>query len=176
MWATGEAPLRATLRRCRASLTFRPSGPESHTDQVLPAGAPPDRAHADVAAPAQGIVEYVREAVAGAPVGCVASYGDIGERIGAGPRQVGRAMSLLDEGVPWWRVVYADGARVLLPRRPGTGPAQGRGHPDARRSGGHGARAAPCTAVVRRETVPHPTAHRWRQTALTGCRTTASKR
>ncbi|CAL9669398.1 MGMT family protein [Streptomyces sp. enrichment culture] len=58
---------------------------------------------------AQGIVEDVREAVAGIPAGSVASYGDIGERIGAGPRQVGRAMSLLDENVPWWRVVYADG-------------------------------------------------------------------
>ncbi|MBZ6084559.1 MGMT family protein [Streptomyces olivaceus] len=109
VWATGGAPVRATLRRCRTSLTFRPSGPETYIDQVLPTGAPPDRAHADVAATARGIVEDVREAVARIPVGCVASYGDIGERIGAGPRQVGRAMSLLDEGVPWWRVVYADG-------------------------------------------------------------------
>lgn len=55
------------------------------------------------------LVEDVREAVAGVPAGSVASYGDIGERIGAGPRQVGRAMTLLDENVPWWRVVYADG-------------------------------------------------------------------
>jgi alkylated DNA nucleotide flippase Atl1 len=55
------------------------------------------------------ILENVREAVIAIPSGCVASYGDIGERIGAGPRQVGRAMSLLDDSVPWWRVVYADG-------------------------------------------------------------------
>jgi len=55
------------------------------------------------------IVEDVREAVVEIPAGSVASYGDIGRRIGAGARQVGRVMSLLDDGVPWWRVVYADG-------------------------------------------------------------------
>lgn len=55
------------------------------------------------------VVEDVREAVIAIPVGSVASYGDLGKRIGATPRQVGRAMSLLDEGVPWWRVVHADG-------------------------------------------------------------------
>ena len=55
------------------------------------------------------IIEGVREAVIAIPSGFVASYGDIGTRIGAGPRQVGRAMSLLDDNVPWWRVVYADG-------------------------------------------------------------------
>ena len=43
------------------------------------------------------------------PTGFVASYGDIGRRTGAGPRQVGRAMSMLDDGVPRWRVVHADG-------------------------------------------------------------------
>jgi alkylated DNA nucleotide flippase Atl1 len=56
-----------------------------------------------------GIVQDVREAVTAIPSGYVASYGDIGESIGAGPRQVGRAMSQLDGSVPWWRVVYADG-------------------------------------------------------------------
>jgi len=55
------------------------------------------------------IIDDVRAAVIAIPPGCVASYGDIGKRIGAGPRQVGRAMSLLDDNVPWWRVVYADG-------------------------------------------------------------------
>lgn len=54
------------------------------------------------------IVDDVRDAVLAIPAGSVASYGDIGERIGAGPRQVGRAMSLLGD-VPWWRVVHADG-------------------------------------------------------------------
>jgi alkylated DNA nucleotide flippase Atl1 len=55
------------------------------------------------------VIEDVRAAVIAIPAGFVASYGDIGKRIGAGPRQVGRAMSLLDDSVPWWRVVYADG-------------------------------------------------------------------
>ncbi|MEU6018397.1 MGMT family protein [Streptomyces sp. NPDC047515] len=55
------------------------------------------------------IIEDVREAVIAIPAGAVASYGDIGKRIGVGPRQVGRAMSLLDDSVPWWRVVHADG-------------------------------------------------------------------
>lgn len=55
------------------------------------------------------IIEDVREAVITIPAGFVASYSDIGKRIGAGPRQVGRAMSLLDDSMPWWRVVYADG-------------------------------------------------------------------
>ena len=55
------------------------------------------------------IIEDVRDAVIAIPAGSVASYGDIGKKIGAGPRQVGRAMSLLDDSVPWWRVVYADG-------------------------------------------------------------------
>lgn len=50
-------------------------------------------------------VDDVREAVRAIPAGSVASYGDVGRRVGVGPRQVGRAMSLLDETVPWWRVV-----------------------------------------------------------------------
>ncbi|MFF4840883.1 MGMT family protein [Streptomyces collinus] len=54
-------------------------------------------------------VDDVREAVCSIPAGAVASYGDVGRRVGVGARQVGRAMSLLDENVPWWRVVYADG-------------------------------------------------------------------
>ncbi|WP_081476366.1 MGMT family protein [Mycolicibacterium rhodesiae] len=56
------------------------------------------------------IVDDVREDVQNIPAGSVAAYGDIGNRIGAGPRQVGRAMSLLDATVPWWRVVRADGS------------------------------------------------------------------
>ncbi len=55
------------------------------------------------------IVDDVRAVVVSIPAGSVASYADIGTRIGAGPRQVGRAMSMLDDGVPWWRVVHADG-------------------------------------------------------------------
>jgi len=44
------------------------------------------------------------------PPGRVMSYGDIAEYLGeGGPRQVGRVMALWGGGVPWWRVVHADG-------------------------------------------------------------------
>ncbi len=65
----------------------------------------------------------VRAVVVAIPAGRVASYGEIGRAVGIGPRQAGRAVSLLEDGAPWWRVVYADGtpapchdgaARVLL--------------------------------------------------------------
>ncbi|MFC4372542.1 MGMT family protein [Nocardia halotolerans] len=55
------------------------------------------------------IVDQVRAVVVTIPAGRVATYGDIGARIGVGPRQVGRVMSLLGDDVPWWRVAYADG-------------------------------------------------------------------
>ncbi|WP_350310130.1 MGMT family protein [Mycobacterium gallinarum] len=55
------------------------------------------------------IVDDVCEDVQTIPLGSVTTYGDIGSRIGVGPRQVGRAVSLLDANVPWWRVVRADG-------------------------------------------------------------------
>ncbi|MEV4095816.1 MGMT family protein [Streptosporangium saharense] len=57
----------------------------------------------------ESLVEAVREVVVAIPPGSVMSYGDIAERVGAGPRQVGRVMGLLDEAAPWWRVVHADG-------------------------------------------------------------------
>jgi alkylated DNA nucleotide flippase Atl1 len=45
------------------------------------------------------------------PPGRVMSYGDIAECLGeGGPRQVGRVMALWGGGVPWWRVVHADGS------------------------------------------------------------------
>lgn len=55
------------------------------------------------------VVAEVRSVVAAIPVGRVAAYGEIGRAVGIGPRQAGRAVSLLDGDVPWWRVVYADG-------------------------------------------------------------------
>ncbi|MGH9082126.1 MAG: MGMT family protein [Acidimicrobiales bacterium] len=55
------------------------------------------------------VVDRVRQAVVDIPPGRIASYGDIGRSVGISPRQVGRVMSQLDENVPWWRVVYADG-------------------------------------------------------------------
>lgn len=55
------------------------------------------------------ITEEVRTMVMTIPVGRVTSYGEIGRALGIGPRQAGRAVALLDDGVPWWRVVHADG-------------------------------------------------------------------
>ncbi len=55
------------------------------------------------------LVAEVRTMVVTIPPGCVAAYGEIGRALGIGPRQVGRAVSLLDDDVPWWRIVHADG-------------------------------------------------------------------
>jgi len=58
-------------------------------------------------------VEQVLRIVEEIPAGQVASYGDIAEIVGVGgPRQVGRVMALYGDGVPWWRVVRADGQPV----------------------------------------------------------------
>jgi alkylated DNA nucleotide flippase Atl1 len=55
--------------------------------------------------------EEVLETVEHIPPGRVMSYGDIAEYIGSGgPRQVGAVMSAWGGGVPWWRVVRADGS------------------------------------------------------------------
>lgn len=54
--------------------------------------------------------ERVLDLVERIPPGAVMSYGDIAEYLGeGGPRQVGRVMSAWGGGVPWWRVVHADG-------------------------------------------------------------------
>jgi alkylated DNA nucleotide flippase Atl1 len=43
--------------------------------------------------------------------GTVMSYGDIAAYLGeGGPRQVGRILATWGGGVPWWRVVHADGS------------------------------------------------------------------
>ena len=58
----------------------------------------------------EAYVEAVLSAVEQIPVGRVASYGDLAELIGhGGPRLIGRVMSTHGAGVPWWRVVRADG-------------------------------------------------------------------
>jgi alkylated DNA nucleotide flippase Atl1 len=55
-------------------------------------------------------VESVLSAVEQIPSGQVASYGDLAELVGiGGPRLVGRVMAIHGGGVPWWRVVRADG-------------------------------------------------------------------
>jgi alkylated DNA nucleotide flippase Atl1 len=55
-------------------------------------------------------VERVLSLVERIPPARVMSYGAIAACVGAGgPRQVGRVMALEGAGVPWWRVVRADG-------------------------------------------------------------------
>jgi alkylated DNA nucleotide flippase Atl1 len=54
--------------------------------------------------------ELVLSVVEQIPPGQVATYGDIAELVGrGGPRQVGHVMAQFGGGVPWWRVVRADG-------------------------------------------------------------------
>lgn len=63
--------------------------------------------------------ELVLSLVEQIPPGQVATYGDIAEMVGrGGPRQVGHVMAQFGGGVPWWRVVRADGrpARSLEKR------------------------------------------------------------
>lgn len=60
-------------------------------------------------------VEGVLSLVEQIPRGRVTTYGLIAEALRAslgrgGPRQVGRVMALYGGGVPWWRVVRADGS------------------------------------------------------------------
>lgn len=55
-------------------------------------------------------VEAVLAVVEQVPAGRVTTYGAVADAVGvAGPRQVGRVMSLHGGSVPWWRVVRADG-------------------------------------------------------------------
>jgi methylated-DNA-protein-cysteine methyltransferase related protein len=57
-----------------------------------------------------GYAESVLRLVEAVPVGCVTTYGDVAAMVGrGGPRQVGAVMARHGAGVPWWRVVRADG-------------------------------------------------------------------
>jgi alkylated DNA nucleotide flippase Atl1 len=55
-------------------------------------------------------VEAVLTLVEQVPPGRVTTYGAIGDRLGRGPRLVGRVLSEHGGPVPWWRVVRADGS------------------------------------------------------------------
>lgn len=58
--------------------------------------------------------EAVLDVVERIPPGQVMAYGDIAEYLGrGGPRQVGRVMATYGGGVPWWRVVHADGTPAV---------------------------------------------------------------
>jgi alkylated DNA nucleotide flippase Atl1 len=56
------------------------------------------------------VIAEVRALVVMIPSGSVMAYGEIARALGIVPRQAGRAVALLEDGAPWWRVVYADGA------------------------------------------------------------------
>lgn len=60
------------------------------------------------------LAERILDVVRGIPAGRVATYGDIAARAGsASPRFAGWVLAQLgDEGVPWHRVVRADGHLV----------------------------------------------------------------
>jgi alkylated DNA nucleotide flippase Atl1 len=60
-------------------------------------------------------VEAVLAVVERIPRGRVCTYGAIAEEVGrrlggGGPRQVGAVLARYGGGVPWWRVVRADGS------------------------------------------------------------------
>lgn len=58
--------------------------------------------------------EQVLDLVAAVPAGCALSYGDVARLVGqGGPRQVGTALARFGGGVPWWRVVRADGSPAV---------------------------------------------------------------
>lgn len=58
--------------------------------------------------------EAVLDLIERIPPGRVMTYGDIAEYLGTGgPRTVGAVLSRFGGGVPWWRVIRADGS--LLP-------------------------------------------------------------
>lgn len=73
--------------------------------------SPMKRREAATSAPQLGdFASRVLDVAESIPPGRVMSYGDIAEYVGeGGPRQVGRVMALWGGGVPWWRVVHADG-------------------------------------------------------------------
>ena len=76
------------------------SAAHSKAEQALIAGEAMDD---DYAESVLSLVEQI-------PPGRVATYGDIAEMVGrGGPRQVGHVMARFGGGVPWWRVVRADG-------------------------------------------------------------------
>jgi alkylated DNA nucleotide flippase Atl1 len=69
-----------------------------------------DAAGGTLADAAESYVADVLDVVERIPAGTVLTYGDVAKIVGrGGPRQVGRVMSRWGGGVPWWRVLRADG-------------------------------------------------------------------
>lgn len=61
--------------------------------------------------------EEVLDLVATIPPGRVMAYSDLAAVLGrGGARQVGQAMARFGSGVPWWRVLRADGSCAAIHR------------------------------------------------------------
>ena len=61
--------------------------------------------------------EEVLDIVAEIPAGRVMSYSDVASAVSrGGPRQVGQALARFGSGVPWWRVLRADGSCAEIHR------------------------------------------------------------
>lgn len=58
----------------------------------------------------EDFVERVLAIVETVPRGRVTTYGAIADVVGSGPRLIGNVMARHGAGVPWWRVVRADGS------------------------------------------------------------------
>lgn len=83
--------------------------------------------------------ERVLDVAEAIPPGKVMTYGDVAEWLEeGGPRQVGRVMALYGGGVPWWRVVRADGRPLPGAERKALARYREEGTPlrDAARSAG----------------------------------------
>ena len=65
------------------------------------------------------LVEKVLRAVELVPPGRVASYGDIAQIVGTGPRQVGAIMARWGSDVSWWRITGVSTSGTAAPRRSG---------------------------------------------------------
>lgn len=62
------------------------------------------------------LVEAILEVVDCIPPGHALSYGEVGDLVGCGPRQVGRVMRDYGGLTAWWRVVRADGSLTIADR------------------------------------------------------------
>jgi alkylated DNA nucleotide flippase Atl1 len=63
-------------------------------------------------------LERIVEVVQQIPAGFVASYGDVGRRIGVSGLVAGRLMSKVRDPNPWWRVIGSDGGFPITKKDP----------------------------------------------------------
>src|SRR4051794_33677936 len=97
-------------------MTIRPAALRARTGVGTPFTAEPlgkDRRHMG---PPEAFEDAVTEVLLGLAAGCVVSYGWVAASAGypGRARAVGRFLSRHGGGLPWWRVVRADG-RLAAP-------------------------------------------------------------